>query len=111
MNEIYKNIVKLSSGTAIAQLIPLLAYPVLTRIFAPEDFGTFATIILFSSLLGVFASGCYEHAIIITKSKTESAKGAMPSAITTFLYKPMVKIRPPVIKLTKFKLTLFRSSN
>jgi len=101
MNEIYKNIVKLSSGTAIAQIIPLLAYPVLTRIFAPEDFGTFATIILFSSLLGVFASGCYEHAIIITKSKTESANLI---ALTMFRSCLVLSLSLPIIYFSKIWL-------
>jgi O-antigen/teichoic acid export membrane protein len=73
MNYLYKNMLSLASGSALAQLIPILAYPILTRIYPPEDFGTFATVILFSSLLGIVASGSYEHAILITKSKLDAA--------------------------------------
>lgn len=73
MNYLYKNMLSLASGSALAQVIPILAYPILTRIYPPEDFGTFATVILFSSLLGIVASGSYEHAILITKSKLDAA--------------------------------------
>jgi O-antigen/teichoic acid export membrane protein len=73
MSEIYRNILRLASGSATAQMIPLIAYPILTRIYTPEDFGTFATVVLLSSLLGIIASGSYEHAILVTKSKLEAA--------------------------------------
>lgn len=73
MNDLYKNMLRLASGSALAQIIPILAYPILTRIYAPEDFGTFATVILFSSLIGIVASGSYEHAILITKSRLDAA--------------------------------------
>lgn len=68
-----QNVIKLISGASIAQLIPLLAYPLLTRLFSPEAFGNFATIMLFSSLMTVVSSGCYEHAILMTRSSRESA--------------------------------------
>lgn len=94
MKEIYRNIYKLSSGTAVAQAIPLLAYPFLTRIFSPEDFGTFATTILFSSLLGIYASGCYEHAILITKTKIDAANvialALLRSGLILFISLPII---------------------
>ncbi|TQV83008.1 oligosaccharide flippase family protein [Aliikangiella coralliicola] len=104
MNEIYKNIYKLSSGTAVAQAIPLLAYPFLTRIFSPEDFGTFATTILCSSLLGIFASGCYEHAILITKSKIDAANVIVLTLLRSCL---ILLVSFPVIWLLNNELSIW----
>ena len=74
MVEFNRNILKLISGSFLAQIIPLAAYPILTRLFSPEDFGSFATVMLFASLMAVIASGCYEHAILLTQSRLESAE-------------------------------------
>ena len=73
MRDFYRNILTLASGSAIAQVAPLLAYPILTRLYAPQDFGTFATVTLISSVSAIVASGSYEHAILITKNKREAA--------------------------------------
>ena len=74
MVEFNRNILKLISGSFVAQVIPLAAYPILTRLFLPEHFGSFATVMLFASFMAVIASGCYEHAILMTKSRLESAE-------------------------------------
>lgn len=41
-NDFQKNFLKLFSGTIIGQLIPILATPLLARIYSPEDIGIFA---------------------------------------------------------------------
>ena len=41
-NSFAKNVTILASGTALAQVLPLLSAPVLTRLFSPEDFGAFS---------------------------------------------------------------------
>ena len=56
-------------GTFIAQAMPLLFYPIFTRIFSPSDFGTFAIISMISTPLSILASGVYEQAFLVTKSR------------------------------------------
>ncbi len=56
------------AGTVIAQFLPLLLYPLLTRLFDPTAFGTFATIALFAAPLAIVASGIYEQAFLVAKS-------------------------------------------
>ena len=47
-----KNVAVLASGTALAQVLTLLAYPILMRLFNPEDFGLFALFGLVSGVIG-----------------------------------------------------------
>jgi lipopolysaccharide exporter len=68
-----KNVAVLASGTALAQVLTVLAYPILMRLFNPDEFGLFA---LFGALNMTFvavASGRYELAIVLAKTKEEAA--------------------------------------
>jgi O-antigen/teichoic acid export membrane protein len=67
-----KNLFVLLSGMAIAQAVPILFSPVLTRFFSPDDFGDFATFLAVSSFFTVVMSGKYELAIILPKRNEEA---------------------------------------
>lgn len=71
-SEFNKNIFTLLSGTIIAQAIPIAIGPILTRIYAPEDFGVFALFLAISSIFGTIVSLRYEMAIMLPK-KDEDA--------------------------------------
>lgn len=71
-NEFIKNVFTLASGTSIAQAIPILASPVLTRIYSPEDYGLLALYTAILPILGHLATGKYELAIMLPK-KDEDA--------------------------------------
>ena len=62
-----KNLISLGLGTGIAQLIPIIVSPILTRLFAPEFFGLFTTFSAVLSILLVFNSGKYELALLLPK--------------------------------------------
>lgn len=51
------------AGTTIAQLIPIAISPILTRIYAPEDFGIFALYSAMVLMIGGISSANYELAI------------------------------------------------
>ncbi|WEJ63146.1 oligosaccharide flippase family protein [Thiomicrorhabdus lithotrophica] len=59
----------ISFGAVISQLIMLVALPVLTRIYSPEDFGHYGLYLFFFSLFTVLASLRYEQGIAITKTQ------------------------------------------
>jgi O-antigen/teichoic acid export membrane protein len=68
-----KNVALLGGAKGISQGLALLASPLLTRLFSPEDFGTFA---VFGVLLGFVGSfGCmkYEHALPLARDEAEAA--------------------------------------
>jgi O-antigen/teichoic acid export membrane protein len=68
VGEFARNAGTVMVGTLIAQILPLLFYPIFTRIFTPADFGTFATISMIATPLAILASGTYEQAFLILKS-------------------------------------------
>jgi O-antigen/teichoic acid export membrane protein len=66
-NSFIKNVVTLVAGTSIAQLIPILISPILTRIYTPEDFGLYAILIAISSICAIGSCLRYEYAIVQEK--------------------------------------------
>lgn len=67
------DIIRLASGTTLAQGVCFLAAPVLTRLYAPAQFGTLAVFeTIFNILLSV-ACLRYEMAIVLPKSDEDGA--------------------------------------
>lgn len=62
------------TGTVIAQLIPLLISPILTRIYSPEDFGAYAIYFSLLMILSVASTGKYEMAIVLPKEDSDAKK-------------------------------------
>ncbi|MEX1221501.1 MAG: oligosaccharide flippase family protein [Idiomarina sp.] len=62
----------LVSGTAGAQVIALLAAPILTRLYSPEEFGVLVVYISLISLLAVVASLKYETAIPLPRKHSDA---------------------------------------
>ncbi|KMN36354.1 hypothetical protein VK91_21700 [Lysinibacillus sp. LK3] len=56
ISKIVKNISILMTGTVLAQLIPILLSPVLTRLYSPDEFGILAVFISITSILTVFVN-------------------------------------------------------
>jgi lipopolysaccharide exporter len=63
------DVIKLVSGTSFAQLITVLAAPLLTRLYSPADFGVLAVFISTTDLLGVIACLSYEQAIVLPEEE------------------------------------------
>jgi O-antigen/teichoic acid export membrane protein len=68
-----KNVLFLMSGRVIAQVIPILLTPLLTRIYSPGEFGIFSVYYTIVSLVSMVSSGRYCLAIILPK-KEENAR-------------------------------------
>ncbi len=67
-----KNVLTLMSGTVIAQILSVLASPVLSRLFSPEDFALLASFTSVTSLCVVFCSGKYEMAILLPEKEKDA---------------------------------------
>jgi O-antigen/teichoic acid export membrane protein len=72
-SEFVKNFSVMFGGNMTGQLISMLIYPVLTRLYTHEDFGIFSLFLSISGLLTIFATGRYEEALVITKDKKETS--------------------------------------
>lgn len=71
-NEFARHVFTLMSGTGLAQAIAVLASPIITRLFAPEDFGVLAS---YTALVGIFSAlicGRYEFAIVLPKKDKDA---------------------------------------
>lgn len=60
------------SGTIMAQAIPILIAPVLTRLYSPEEFGAFALYLAVGSIVAIASSGQYEKAILLPEDDAEA---------------------------------------
>lgn len=67
-----KNIFTLTIGTTIAQILPFVFYPLLGRIYNPEEFGFFYVVISVIPILTILSTGMLEHAILIAETEVES---------------------------------------
>ena len=67
------NVLKLTSGSVIAQGLGILVAPILTRLFAPEAFGVAALFASITGIIGVVACLRYELSIMLPKTDDEAA--------------------------------------
>jgi len=84
-SEFIKNVLALFTGTVLAQAIPIVISPLLTRIYTPEDFGLLAIYVSLSGLFGIIATGRYELAIVLPKDNKDGLSLFALSIILTFL--------------------------
>lgn len=71
-NPLYRGVLVLGSGTAIAQLIAIITAPIITRIYTPSDMGVLATYSSLLAIIGIGAALRYELAFPLPK-KDEDA--------------------------------------
>src|SRR5512145_1826262 len=66
------DVLTLAGGTTFAQILTILAAPVLTRLYGPEDFGVWALYISITSIINVIACLRYEYSIMLPESDEEA---------------------------------------
>ncbi|MBD3380148.1 MAG: oligosaccharide flippase family protein, partial [Candidatus Omnitrophica bacterium] len=66
------NVFKLSVGNLYAQIIGVIAVPLLTRIFAPSAFGLYALFTSIVTILGMMACLRYEITIVLPEKEEEA---------------------------------------
>ncbi len=69
-----KNTSKLVSGNFIAQIIGIIAIPIITRLYSVESYGFFSIIVAASIFLASFSTFSLHLAILIPKSNYEAKK-------------------------------------
>lgn len=86
-SEMVRNTTMLISGTAIAQLIPILLQPLLRRIYvSPEIFGAYSVYLSLIGILLMVSSFKYELAIIQPEDSSEAANVFFLSIIVNFIF-------------------------
>ena len=69
-----RDVLLLSGGTGIAQLMALAILPLLTRLYSPKDFGVLTLYISIVTLLSVFTSFNYELMIMLSRSHRSASQ-------------------------------------
>ncbi len=103
-----KNILIVMSGTVIAQIIAYALYPIISRLFTPEDFGIFGS---FSAVVGIIGSLItldYSQALMLPKEKSDALNLFCLSIISTIFITLIVStlsiIKPSIFyNLTKMQ--------
>jgi len=78
----FKDVATLMSGTVLAQMIAIFAYPLLSRLYSPTEMGIFAYFFGICALLSILFTGRYELAIVLPKLDKDSDNVA---ALSIFL--------------------------
>ena len=84
-NQFLFHVLTLVTGTAIAQAIPILISPILTRIYSPEQFGTFALFMSIAGSIAIISTLRYEMAIMLPEKDGDSANVVSLSFIIIIL--------------------------
>jgi O-antigen/teichoic acid export membrane protein len=65
-------VITLMFGTVIAQALPILISPILTRMYSPKDFGVFTLFTSVTSIVSIIATARYELAIVLPEEEIDS---------------------------------------
>jgi O-antigen/teichoic acid export membrane protein len=71
-SEFNRNVLILSGGTVVAQIINVSVSPILTRIYKPESFGLFSLYFSLVSLASLITTLRYELSIMLPKKKEDA---------------------------------------
>ncbi|PKL62071.1 MAG: polysaccharide biosynthesis protein [Methanomicrobiales archaeon HGW-Methanomicrobiales-2] len=72
MPSFLSNLLKLTSGTVIAQVVAIVLIPVVTRIYSPEFFGVNQLFLSIAAVILVVSSLSYHFAIMVTEKDEDS---------------------------------------
>ena len=72
-NPLYKGVIVLGSGTAIAQMIGILTMPIITRLYSPSDLGVLAVYSSLLAIVGIGATLKYDYAIPLPKEEEDAS--------------------------------------
>src|SRR4051812_17597488 len=67
-----QDVVTLMSGTVVAQALPMAFSPIMTRLFAPADYGVLGVYTAFTGILSVLVNSQYNHAIMLPAEDEDS---------------------------------------
>ena len=67
-----RNFAKLLSANVVAQAIGLLVYPVLTRLYSPDNFGLLNLFLSIGGVLTILGTAEYQYALVLPKVERKS---------------------------------------
>ena len=89
-----RDVGKLASGTIIAQVIGLLAYPIITRLYGTETYGTFSVFLSIVSILTTIVCLRYEQAILLPENDRNGGAVFLACIAIAFVFSLII---PPIV--------------
>lgn len=80
-SELVRNSAKLLSANVLAQVIGIVVYPVLTRLYTAEDFGLLNLFFSIGGVLAILSTAEYQYAIVLPKDDRKAAAVRLVGAI------------------------------
>ncbi len=71
-NEFLKNVLTVFSGNTISQILPLLFYPIITRIYEPSEFALLTLFTATALIFGNISTMQYHKAIMVAEDEEEA---------------------------------------
>ena len=100
-----RNFTQLLSANVVAQVIGLVVYPILTRMYAPEDFGLLNLFMSIGGVLAILSTAEYYYAIVLPKEEKDAENvfgvGVIWLIATTVLIGVSVAFARPISMLFK----------
>lgn len=93
-----RDVFTLMLGAGIAQLIPALISPILTRLYTPYDFGVYTVFISIAYIVSPIVCGCYDQAIILVDSRDELTKVVCLSGLVALIVSGLFLISQIIFK-------------
>lgn len=94
-SEFSKNVSSQMLGTGLAQILPFLATPLLTRLFTEDDFAVYTSFFAIASIFAVGAGGKYHLAIVLPKEENDSKKIFTISIYCTLVFSLLLAVLLP----------------
>lgn len=69
----FRNSLTLLSASSLSQLIGIVVYPLVTRLYSPSDLGAMSLFLSIGGILSIIASGKFESAILTEKEDADAA--------------------------------------
>lgn len=86
------DMLKLVSGTVVAQAVALVATPIITRLFSPEAFGVNAAFISISSVAQVFLLLRYDQAIVLPEDDRDASNLLVASILIGIVISLLISV-------------------
>jgi len=105
-NDFNKNVLILSGGTVVAQTLTIFISPILTRLYSPEDFGTYAIFLSIVSIVLVISCGRYELAIMLPEKDEDAINVAalafiINTTVSLLFFFLILIFKDPILNLLK----------
>lgn len=81
--DFFRHTSTLVGGVGLAQMIPFLLSPVISRLYFPEDYAVLAAYTSLTVLLSVVATGMYSSALMTDKTDREAVNTAMAAFLVS----------------------------